>query len=100
MECYSNGNAPQKRGPRAGKFFVEGHRSKANWEDESTMILPADQGYDTLEEATARAREHFEKEKEMGLAVIFQQDAEGTKEGLKLIFRNEEGQLEESALFY
>lgn len=100
MECCSNGNVPQKRGPRKGKFFVEGHRSKASWEDESTVILPADQGYDTLEDATAKAREYFDREKELGLAVIFQKDAQGTKEGLKLIFRSEEGQLEESALFY
>ncbi len=90
----------QKRGPRQGKFYVEGHRSKAGWEDESTLIVPADQGYDTLEDASARAREHFDTEKAMGLAVVFQQDAEGTKVGLRLIFRNDEGEIEESDLFY
>ena len=100
MECCSKGQAPQKRGPRQGKYFVEGHRSKADWEDESTVIVPADKGYDSLDEATAKARECFAEEKEMGLAVIFQQDAEGVKEGLKFIFKNAEGELEESALFY
>jgi hypothetical protein len=100
MACCFDGNAPRKRQPLKGKFYVEGHRSKSDWEDESTVIVPAETGYDTLEEATAKAREHFDTQKEMGLAVIFQQDAEGTKEGLRFIFRNDEGELEESNIFY
>ncbi len=100
MDSCFNCDTPRKRGPRRGKFYVEGHRSKTDWEDESTVIVPADEGYDSLEAAAAMAREHFDREKAMGLAVIYQQDAEGTKEGLKLIFRNDEGELEESDLFY
>jgi hypothetical protein len=100
MDSCFNCDIPQKRGPRQGKFYVEGHRSKTGWEDESTLIVPAEQGYDTLEEATAKARGYFEARSELGLAVIFQQDAEGTKEGLKFIFRNDEGGLEESDLLY
>lgn len=100
MDSCFNCDTPRKRGPRRGKFYVEGHRSKSGWEDESTVIVPAAEGYDSLEAAAAKAREHFDKEKAMGLAVIYQQDAEGVKEGLKLIFRNDEGELEESDLFY
>ena len=100
MDSCFNCDIPQKRGPRRGKFYFEGHRSKAGWEDESTVIVPAGQGYNTLEEAAAKAREHFETQNELGLAVIFQQAADGTKEGLKFIFRNDEGGLEESDLLY
>jgi hypothetical protein len=91
---------PQKRGPLRGRFYVEGHRSKSGWEDESTLIVPADRGYGSLEEAAAKARKDFETIAELGLAVIFQQDADGTKEGLKFIFRDDEGGLEESDLVY
>lgn len=98
--CDAACGTPQKKGTRRGKFYVEGHRSKSGWEDESTLVLPADKGYDTLEDAAAGAREHFLAHAELGLAVIFQQDADGVKEGLRFIFRNDEGEIEESDLFY
>ena len=83
-----------------GKFYIEGHKSKAGWEDESTLVLQDEKGYGTLDDATARAREYFEKDKELHLAVIYQQDNDGNKEGAKMIFRGDEGALEESLLFY
>jgi C4-type Zn-finger protein len=83
-----------------GTFYIEGHKSKGGWEDETTLILQDDKGYSTLEEATAKAREYFEKEKDLHLAVIYQEDKMGTKEGAKMIFRDDEGALEESPLFY
>lgn len=89
-----------RKGKMKGKFFIEGHKSKGGWEDESTLILEDDKGYGTLEEATTRAKEYFEKEKELHLAVIYQEDDEGSKVGAKMIFRGEEGDLEESPLFY
>jgi hypothetical protein len=98
-ECFDC-SIPRKKGPAKGKYYVEGHKSKADWEDESTLVIESGQGFDTLEEASTKAREYFEKEKELGLTVIYQQDALGTKEGVKFIFRNDEGDLEESALFY
>ena len=100
MEDCFDCNVPKKRGAATGKFYVEGHKSKENWEDENTIIIPGDQGFASLAEATAKAREYFEREKGLGLMLVYQQDAEGAKEGLKMIFRNEEGELEESALFY
>ena len=43
-----------------GKFYIEGHKSKAGWEDESTLILQDAKGYATLDQATTKAKEHFE----------------------------------------
>ncbi|MFZ2054147.1 MAG: hypothetical protein WAU81_08105 [Candidatus Aminicenantales bacterium] len=83
-----------------GKFYIEGHKSKTGWEDESTLLFEGDTEYDTLEEATAKAKEYFEKEKDLHLVVIYQQDKLGVKEGARMIFRNDEGHLEESNLFY
>lgn len=34
------------------------------------------------------------------LSIIYQKDQEGTKEGAKMMFRGDEGELEESLLFY
>jgi C4-type Zn-finger protein len=83
-----------------GKYYIEGHKSKGGWEDEITLILQDDKGYSTLEEATTKAKEYFEKEKDLHLAVIYQEDKMGTKEGAKMMFRDDEGALEESLLFY
>jgi C4-type Zn-finger protein len=83
-----------------GKYYIEGHKSKGGWEDEITLIFQDDKGYSTLEEATTKAKEYFEKEKDLHLAVIYQEDKMGTKEGAKMMFRDDEGALEESLLFY
>lgn len=80
------------------RFYVEGHKPKTSLEDDNTLIIEQDKGCKTLEEATRMARQYFEKEKELGLAVIYKEDAEGIKRGVKLIFKNNEGELEESCL--
>jgi len=82
------------------KFYIEGHKSKDNWEDENTVIIEGNEGFKTIEEATTRAREYFEKEKDLGLMVIFQKGSLGSKEGVKFIFKNDEGNLEESLLYW
>jgi hypothetical protein len=82
------------------KFYIEGHKSKENWEDENTVIIEGSEGYSSLEEARIKAKEYFDKEKELGLMVIFKEGREGSKEGVKFIFRNDEGSLEESDLFW
>jgi hypothetical protein len=64
------------------------------------MLFETEKGLASLEEATSRAREYFDREKDLGLTVIFRQEDDGTKEGIKIIFRNDEGELEESCLFY
>ena len=83
-----------------GPFYIEGHRSKAGWEDEDTLLFEGDASYKTIEEAAAEAKGYFEKTKDLHLVVIYQQDKLGVKEGTRMIFRNDEGQLEESNLFY
>jgi hypothetical protein len=84
----------------SGSFYIEGHRSKTGWEDENTALFVGDTGFDTLEKATAKAKEYFKKEKGLHLVVIYKQDKLGVKEGARMIFRNDEGHLEESNLFY
>ncbi|HUU37586.1 MAG TPA: hypothetical protein VMW46_05210 [Candidatus Desulfaltia sp.] len=97
--CFSCNFSPRKVKMK-GEFYIEGHKSKTDWEEETTLILQDDKGYSTLEEATAKAKEYFEKEKDLNLVVIYQQDKLGTREGARMIFRNDEGHLEESNLFY
>jgi hypothetical protein len=97
--CFSCNFSPRKVKMK-GTFYIEGHKSKGGWDDETTLILQDDRGYGTLEDATAKAKEYFEKEKDLHLAVIYQEDKMGTKEGAKMMFRGEEGELEESLLFY
>lgn len=82
------------------RFYIEGHKSKENWEDENTIIIESSEGFKTVDEATTRAREYFDKEEELGLMVIFKRGSEGSKEGVKFIFKNDEGNLEESLLYW
>jgi hypothetical protein len=82
------------------KFFIEGHKSKQSFEDENTLVLESDEGFSTVEEAADKAKEYFDKEKDLGLIVIYTLDAEGSKEGVRFIFKNDEGQLEESDLYW
>jgi hypothetical protein len=82
-----------------GKFYIEGHKSKAGWEDESTLILQDANGYATLDQATTRPR-NISKRIKTHLVVIYQEDKDRNKVGAKMIFRGDEGALEESLLFY
>jgi hypothetical protein len=82
------------------KYFIEGHKSKENWEDENTLIVEPSQSFDSLQEATAKAREYFDRQKDLGLMVIFKKGSGGSKEGVKFIFRDDEGKLEESDLYW
>jgi len=100
MDSSFSCNFSPRKVKMKGKFYIEGHKSKGGWEDEITLILQDDKGYGTLEDATTKAKEYFEKEKDLHLAVIYQEDKMGTKEGAKMMFRGEEGELEESLLFY
>jgi hypothetical protein len=96
FDCYFSG----RKGPMKGPFYIEGHKSKTDWEDENTRLFEGDTEYVTLEEATAKAKEYFEKRADLHLVVIYKQDALGVREGARMIFRNDEGQLEESNLFF
>jgi hypothetical protein len=56
--CFICNFSPRKVRMK-GKFYIEGHKSKGVWEDETTLILQDDNGYGTLEEATNKAKEYF-----------------------------------------
>jgi hypothetical protein len=81
------------------KYFIEGHKSKTNLEDENTLVFDGE-SYETVEKATAKAKEYLEKEKDVSLTVIYKEDLDGTREGVKFIYKDEEGKLEESSLFW
>lgn len=81
------------------KYFIEGHKSKTKIEDEETMVFDRE-SFKTLEDATTKAKEYLEKEKDLSLTVIYKEDPDGTREGVKFIYKDEEGKLEESSLFW
>jgi len=81
------------------KYFIEGHKSKMNLEDENTLVFDGE-GFETVEKASAKAKEYLEKEKDVNLTVIYKEDADGTREGIKFIYKGQEGEIEESELFW
>lgn len=82
------------------RFYIEGHKPKQSLEDENTLLVESEEAFPTVEEATARAREYFDKEQELGLMIIYTLNEEGTKEGIRFIFKNAEGELEETDMFW
>jgi len=77
-------------------FFIEGHKSKSDFEQEDTLILKDDQSYSSEEEAAQKAREHMKSNPDLGLVVIFKQGPEeDEREGVKFLFRTKENQVEE-----
>jgi hypothetical protein len=81
------------------KYFIEGHKSKTKIEDEETLVFDRE-SFKTVEDATTKAKEYLEKEKDISLTVIYKEDLDGTREGVKFIYKDEEGKLEESTLFW
>jgi len=81
------------------KFFVEGHKPKTKLGDENTLVIDHE-GYETVEEATTKAKEFFDKEKDLGLTVIYKEDPDGSREGVKFIYKDADGKLEESTLYW
>ena len=81
------------------KYFVEGHRPKTSLEDEET--LKTDQrGFETIEEATLKAKDLLEKEQDLGLAVIYKECPDGTRDGVKFIYKDEDGAFEDFQLYW
>jgi hypothetical protein len=81
------------------KFFVEGHRPKTSLEDEETLKVKSDV-YATLEEATLRAKDILNEDKDLGLAVVYEQNPDGTREGVKFIYMEEDGTFEDFPLYW
>ncbi len=80
-------------------YFIEGHKSKTRLEDEETLVLNR-QGYTSLDEATAKAKELFAHDQDLGLAVIYKREPDGSAAGVKFIYKDEEGTLEDLPLYW
>jgi hypothetical protein len=79
-------------------FFIEGHKSKSNFEDENTLILKDNQVYSSEEEATDKARENIKSNPDIDLVVIFKRNPdteEDEREGIKFLFRTKENEVQE-----
>ena len=83
----------------SGRYSIEGHKSKTRLEDEETLAFNR-QGFKSLEEATANAKEFFAQDQDLGLAVIYKQEPDGTSAGVKFIYKDEEGTLEDFPLYW
>jgi hypothetical protein len=81
-------------------YYFEGHKAKSSLEDENTLLVGRSEACATLEEATQKARGHFDKEKELSLAIIYKEESQGHREGVLFIYKDEEGKLEESSLYW
>jgi hypothetical protein len=76
-------------------FFLEGHKAKTDYGTEDTLILDDTHAYATEEKAVGKAKEYFDKNQELSLIVIYRGTKLGDKYGIKYIFRNQDGMLEE-----
>ncbi len=97
-------NTPRKIEEReetmSTQYLIEGFKSKTTLDEEDTKILDFRQDFGSLEEAAAKAREFFEKDRQLGLAVIYRHGPAGDHQGLKFIFKNQEGSFEEADLYW
>ncbi|MBM3312350.1 MAG: hypothetical protein FJY80_12680 [Candidatus Aminicenantes bacterium] len=80
-------------------YFVQGHRPKSGLGDEETFALQGEGGA-TLEAATVRAREILEADPTLGLAVVYEKRPDGTTEGVKFVYKNEDGGFEDFPLYW
>lgn len=83
----------------SGQYVVEGHRQKTSVQDDDTLTFDG-RVYDTVEEATAKAKEFFEHEQDLSLAVIYRKDPDGTPQGVKFIYKDEDGTFEDFPLYW
>ncbi len=77
------------------KYFIEGHKPKTKFEDEETLLIDNAAAYKSLKEATSKALEYFDKQEELGMAVIYEVDKNGNREGIKFVHRDDEGNIQE-----
>ena len=77
------------------KYFIEGHRPKAEYSDFDTMIIKPTEALPTLEKAISDARALFTQKEDLGLAVILKEGRSGDRELVKFLFRDDEGGVDE-----
>jgi len=81
-------------------YSLEGHKSKAAMDDEQTELFLLPDVSPTLEGAVAKAKERFSQDSQLGLAVIYKDTPLGERQGLKFVFRDSEGRIEEADLYW
>jgi len=81
-------------------YSVEGHKSKTTMDDEQTELFLLANVSPTLEGAVAKAKERFGQDSQLGLAVIYKDQPTGDRQGLKFIFRDSEGRIQEADLYW
>jgi len=81
-------------------YSVEGHKPRTAMDDEQTELFLLADVSPSLEGAMAKARECFSQDSRLGLAVIYKENPSGDRQGLKFIFRDSEGKLEEADLYW
>ena len=77
------------------KYFIEGHRPKADYADFETLIIEPGEPFSTVEKAVFEAKSLFENEQDLGLAVIFREGQSGDRELVKFLFRTDDGGVDE-----
>lgn len=77
------------------KYFIEGHRPKAEYSDSDTLIIEPAEALPSLEKAISEARDLFTQKEDLGLAVILKEGRSGEWELVKFLFRDDEGGVEE-----
>ena len=83
----------------SGKYILEGHKSKTNLADEDTRAFDG-RRFATVEKAAAKARVLLVKDNALGLTVIYKEGPNGAREGIKLIFKSEDGTIEDTPLYW
>jgi len=76
-------------------YYLEGHRAKTDYSPEETLVFEDSRAYASEETAQTKARDYFEKKKELGLVVIYKGIKGGDRYATRFIFRNQNGLLEE-----
>ena len=77
------------------KYFIEGHRPKAEYSDFDTMIIEPSEALPSLDKAISEARDLFTQKEDLGLAVILKEGQSGDRDLVKFLFRDDEGGIDE-----
>ncbi|MBS3819008.1 hypothetical protein KGY73_05835 [bacterium] len=77
------------------QYFLEGHKAKTTYQPEDTLILDDEKAYGTEKEATDKAKECLQKNKDLSMMIIYKKTEGEEREAARFIHRNKEGELEE-----
>lgn len=77
------------------QYFIEGHKAKTTSQPEDTLILDEEKPYESEKEATDKAKEYLQKNKDLSMMIIYKKVEGEEREGVRFIHKNKEGELEE-----